>query len=114
VIDSQGCFLQQRSRGFLLSAVNKSQWERDRKLRTKQPTAAVLPSRSLLDLGYGIKVPKDVPSDRIDFKDVDVLHVGRFGDMLQDQRRSFRQEAGRKRQRSNQSPIPLLDVCYTC
>ena len=44
---------------FFISGMNKSQWERDRLLRSKEMNTAGLPSRQLISLGYGVKGPSD-------------------------------------------------------
>jgi hypothetical protein len=68
---------------FLLSGLNKSQWERDRLLRTKRANAAGLPSSSLIDLGYSVKGPVDVPASQIAAQPLPpALNVGVFGDRL--------------------------------
>jgi len=79
---------------FMLGGMNKSQWERDRHLRTKKPNAAGLPAmQQRIDLGYGVKGPADVPASRIaEQKIPDALNVGTYGDRLDGKERSYSQE----------------------
>jgi hypothetical protein len=50
---------------FFISGMNKSQWERDRLLRSKEMNTAGLPSRQLISLGYGVKGPSDARAAKI-------------------------------------------------
>jgi len=78
----------------MLGGMNKSQWERDRHLRTKEPNAAGLPTmQQRIDLGYGVKGPADVPALRIGEQKIpDSLNVGTYGDRLDGNALSYRQE----------------------
>jgi hypothetical protein len=79
---------------FMLSGMNKTQWERDRNLRTKQLQAGGLQSTQCrIDLGYGVKGPSDIPASRIFEQYVpDALNVGVYGDRLNGKSRSYPQE----------------------
>jgi hypothetical protein len=73
--------------------MNKSQWDRDRKLRTKQPNTVGLPSRSLLSLGYSVKGPADVSAARITAQPLpDSMNVGVYRDRLDGKQRWYAQE----------------------
>ena len=78
----------------MLGGMNKSQWDRDRHLRTKQQNAAGLPTmQQRIDLGYGVKGPADVPASRIAEQKVpDALNVGTYGDRFDGKERSYPQE----------------------
>lgn len=77
---------------FFISGMNKSQWERDRLLRTKEMNAAGLPSRQLVSLGYRVKGPSDVPAAKITAPAE--LNIGVYQDRLAatPAMRSFAQE----------------------
>lgn len=70
---------------FLLSGMNRAQWDRDRKLRTKEPTVthSALPSSTLLKLGYGVKGPADVTASTLAHTPPPLeLNVGSLHDRL--------------------------------
>ena len=65
---------------FFISGMNKSQWERDRLLRSKEMNTAGLPSRQLISLGYGVKGPSDVRAAKITAPAE--LNIGAYQDRL--------------------------------
>jgi hypothetical protein len=86
-------FLVTAATRFFISGLNRSQWDRDRKLRTKGMGGSGLPLRSLLSLGYGVKGPADVTSKQITTAPVpDSLNVGVYRDRLAGKKRDYDQE----------------------
>jgi hypothetical protein len=86
-------FLVTAAARFFIGTMNKSQWDRDRKLRTKRPNNFGLPSRSLLSLGYSVKGPADVPAATITAQTLpDLLNVGVYRDRLDGKQRWYGQE----------------------
>jgi len=90
----------------MLGGMNKSKWERDRHLRTKEPNAAHWPvTQKRIDLGYGVKGPVDVPASRMaEQKIPNGLNVGAYGDRLSGKERSYPQE-GRYQLRDAQAVL---------
>lgn len=86
-------FLVTAATRFFISGLNRSQWDRDRKLRTKGMGDGGLPLRSLLSLGYGVNGPADVTSKQIATAPVpDLLNLGIYRDRLAGKQRDYDQE----------------------
>lgn len=78
---------------FLLNGMYKAQADRDRRLRTKELNEVGLPTRSLTNLGYGVKGPKDILVKEIRrLIDTHIPEAGDFVDRLSGQPRESSHE----------------------